>query len=45
MRKPQIMSLTWGFGGAACRTRTDDLLITKTPPTPCPLPHNALTST
>jgi hypothetical protein len=26
--------LTWGFGGAACRTRTDDLLITKTPSTP-----------
>ncbi len=31
MKKPQIMTLTWGFGGAACRTRTDDLLITKTP--------------
>ena len=29
-KKPQIMALTWGFGGAACRTRTDDPLITKT---------------
>src|SRR4051812_2247823 len=27
-KKPQIMALTWGFRGAACRTRTDDLLIT-----------------
>jgi hypothetical protein len=29
-KKPQAMSLTWSLGGAACRTRTDDLLITKT---------------
>jgi hypothetical protein len=24
-----IMPLTWGFDGTACRTRTDDLRITK----------------
>jgi hypothetical protein len=33
-RTPEKCRLTWGFGRAACRTRTDDLLITKTPPTP-----------